>query len=828
MNIKKILFALSSVAVMTLTSCGGSGIKHPTSAVNKVYKADLNHDGRIADFKLGEKIMHEDNLTWIEAYDTLISEANSMADLNAVADNLNIAKDELKRTSLARYEILHQAEELLMSTGAILPLYNYGDPYLLKPNLTGIYTMNLGYKYMDKLHDPSNPSLKDFTVSVGTKAETFDPGSNSDVSTCLAMNQFLIGAKRYSDLEHVQEEGEREGIYRATLTDGVCDVVKHLVTSDPSKVEEDGYIKFDECPDLMDELNKFGTDEDKKKEIRANYELTARYTLTMKPGACWNDGTLITPDDFIYAWARASSGVYNGQPFGMWCGMFDAIRGFEAWNLIGQQKTDDVSKWSEKDQENWNSLSEIERNQYMQAFNGVKVKGIEKEYPARGCAGGMAGVMKDNDEQFTVQLINDSDYFESNLAFTAFMPVPKKNILIKPSDKEETEVICTEDPDWWLNKNGEYLSNGPLQIDGPIDNNDSGGINFKRAEHVTPNIGLYDKNYTINSLHFKFIDKDSTMYDSYRSNTLQLINRFPNSVLSKLETTPDWCVAQQLGLFFYGFNVNDNTFDIKQEGNTDEEHIKGERNREKLRQAAVLLVNRDDIAANVARQGSTAANGYVSDGITETCVPERVENIDPDKSPLEENWAYYGKKTDGTHYDAVNWHDRNLDAYQYLGDTEKAQEEYKNHIMEKREPGGFFEIMDDVPEEERQQEEKRVMEANTKEAIKLAKEAGVNYDENTGKFTNFPRISITTNNGSGLEDIAERIQAYYGLWGIDASISTMEWQSFLAARRIGDFACSREGWVADYNDPRTYLDLCVSTSGSNDTQLGKNTWHSSH
>ena len=120
------------------------------------------------------------------------------------------------------------------------------------------------------------------------------------------------------------------------------------------------------------------------------------------------------------------------------------------------------------------------------------------------------------------------------------------------------------------------------------------------------------------------------------------------------------------------------------------------------------------------------------------------------------------------------------------------------------------------------------MRENTKKAIDLATSAGVHYDEATGKFTNFPRITISTNNGSGLEDIAERIQAYYGLWGIDVSISTMEWQSFTAARRIGDFALAREGWVADYNDPRTYLDLCVSTSGNNDTQLGKDNHHVSH
>lgn len=795
MNIKKMLFILSSVGVMTLTSCGGSGLRHPTSDVLKHYKADLNHDGRIHDFELEGETIHEDNLTWREAYDTLISEANSMPELNAIATSLGIDENEPKRTSLARYEVLHEAEELLMSTGAVVPLYNYGDPYLLKPNISGIYTVDLGYKYLDQLK--STDGRKDFTVSVGTKAETFDVGSNSDVSTCLALNQIMVGAKRYVKGE--QDPNAREGVFLSKLENGICTVKKHLVTSDSTKAEDtENYIKFDLCPDLMDEMTKIaGSDTEKQAEIRANYELTARYTLEVKDGAVWNDGSDILADDFIYEWARASSGVYNGQAFGIWCNMFDMIRGYNAWNTIGQQSSIEAAHAHKS----WSKLSQAEQIQYDQSFVGYGQGATAVE--GNGCAGGMAGVIRDNEKQFTVQLINDCDYFESVLAFTAYMPVAKKNIIPNITPEYQKTHICKERGDWWLNKNGDYLTNGPMQIDGPIDNNDGGGINFKKATHATPGFVTED---TISGLHFKFIDKDSTIYDSYKSGTLQLANQFPSSVLPELEKKPDWCVAQQVGLFFYSFNVNDNTFDLRP--NTTEE------DRENLRKAARLLINRDDIAYNVSRKGSTPANGFVSDGVVESCIP--VETTPGS--------GVYVAKKEGDEYVTANWHSRNKNMYEYLINPDH-EYEYNEHIMSHRndQDGGFYPTTFDegMTEEE-------VMKQTTDTAIELAKKAGVHYNKSTGKFTNFPRISIITNNGSGLEDIAERLQAYYSLWGIDVTINTMEWQSFTATRRNGDYAFARQGWVADYSDARTYLDLCVSDSGNNDTQLGKKSWHSSH
>lgn len=46
-----------------------------------------------------------------------------------------------------RAEMMHQAEDILMSTWAIIPIYYYNDPYMLKDNVTGVYTTPTNMKY---------------------------------------------------------------------------------------------------------------------------------------------------------------------------------------------------------------------------------------------------------------------------------------------------------------------------------------------------------------------------------------------------------------------------------------------------------------------------------------------------------------------------------------------------------------------------------------------------------------------------------------------------------------------------------------------------------
>ncbi len=77
---------------------------------------------------LGYDIQVEDG-TWAETYDVLISTIKSCTD-NEV-----------------RYEMMHMAEDMLMATGCIVPVYFYTDPYMLSSAVEGFFTTPLGYKY---------------------------------------------------------------------------------------------------------------------------------------------------------------------------------------------------------------------------------------------------------------------------------------------------------------------------------------------------------------------------------------------------------------------------------------------------------------------------------------------------------------------------------------------------------------------------------------------------------------------------------------------------------------------------------------------------------
>lgn len=63
------------------------------------------------------------------AYDELITEIGSTTDF------------------AARVDLMHQAEDMLMDTGAVIPLYYYNDVYMCKSNVSGIYATVFGMKY---------------------------------------------------------------------------------------------------------------------------------------------------------------------------------------------------------------------------------------------------------------------------------------------------------------------------------------------------------------------------------------------------------------------------------------------------------------------------------------------------------------------------------------------------------------------------------------------------------------------------------------------------------------------------------------------------------
>lgn len=100
-------------------------------------------------------------------------------------------------------------------------------------------------------------------------------------------------------------------------------------------------------------------------------------------------------------------------------------------------------------------------------------------------------------------------------------------------------------------------------------------------------------------------------------------------------------------------------------------------------------------------------------------------------------------------------------------------------------------------------------EANVKEAKKLLAEAG--YPDGKGLGT----IELMVNPGH--ESMAEAIiYMWQNELGVNATISQQDWAVFIETRNSGEYQVARHGWLGDYNDPISFLDMWVTGGGNND------------
>ena len=155
-----------------------------------------------------------------------------------------------------REVMMHRAEDILMSTGAVVPLYYYNDPYLQKASVSGIYSSIFGTKYFMYAKGCQDNILR---VSLSSDPTYLDPALNSSVDgACLVANTFA-GLYTYNDK-------------------GEC------------------------IPALADETNPYEVSED-----------GLSYTFHLKKDLKWSDGSPLTASDFVYSWNRAVSASVNAD-----------------------------------------------------------------------------------------------------------------------------------------------------------------------------------------------------------------------------------------------------------------------------------------------------------------------------------------------------------------------------------------------------------------------------------------------------------------------------------------------------------------------------------
>lgn len=162
-----------------------------------------------------------------------------------------IAKAKVETDRAKRVEMLHDAEDMLMATGCVVPLYYYNDIYMSKPYVSGVYTNRFGYKFFHRA--TLQNGSKTLRVNLASEPDSLDPALNSSVDgACLAVASFA-GLYTYN------EQGQ---------------TVPDLAVGYTQKDGEDGSVI---------------------------------YTVTLKEGLKWSDGSALTAGDFVYAWKRAAA-----------------------------------------------------------------------------------------------------------------------------------------------------------------------------------------------------------------------------------------------------------------------------------------------------------------------------------------------------------------------------------------------------------------------------------------------------------------------------------------------------------------------------------------
>ncbi|MCD7831774.1 MAG: ABC transporter substrate-binding protein [Firmicutes bacterium] len=144
----------------------------------------------------------------------------------------------------AREAYIHEAEDMLMDTGCISPLYYCHDVYLMSDGLTGVYSSYIGIKYFSKAKKTDGSAV---SAAFYGEISSFDPALAESLA------ELSLAANLFAGLYGYDESGA---------------LVPTLAES--TEISEDGLI----------------------------------YTFTLAEGLMWSDGTSLGASDVTYSWRR--------------------------------------------------------------------------------------------------------------------------------------------------------------------------------------------------------------------------------------------------------------------------------------------------------------------------------------------------------------------------------------------------------------------------------------------------------------------------------------------------------------------------------------------
>jgi oligopeptide transport system substrate-binding protein len=106
--------------------------------------------------------------------------------------------------------------------------------------------------------------------------------------------------------------------------------------------------------------------------------------------------------------------------------------------------------------------------------------------------------------------------------------------------------------------------------------------------------------------------------------------------------------------------------------------------------------------------------------------------------------------------------------------------------------------------------------ATTDYSVKKAR--GLMAEAGFPKGEGFPKVQVLYNTDENHKLVAESIQ---DMWkrslGIDVELVNSEWKTYLQNVDSLNYQVARAGWIGDFNDPMTFLDMWVTDNGNNDT-----------
>ena len=215
---KKILaLLLAAATAVSMAGCGGAASSDTSSDANA--STDTTTDAS------ADSSSEEETLDWSK-YDALIDQIRTDTDF---AD---------------RVDLMHKAEDMLMSTWAVIPIYYYNDIYMMKPTVSGMYDTVYGIKYFQGAQKEGDTNIN---INLASEPQYVDPALNSSVDgACLVSNMFS-GLYKYDENSKVVPE----------------------IAEDMPEVSDDGTV----------------------------------YTVKLKQ-TTWSDGTPVTAKDFVYSWNR--------------------------------------------------------------------------------------------------------------------------------------------------------------------------------------------------------------------------------------------------------------------------------------------------------------------------------------------------------------------------------------------------------------------------------------------------------------------------------------------------------------------------------------------